>query len=67
MRCRNCGTEMPASEAPAHSCRRPDTDDAAALRDLVHTLWLYIGQHEERKLTSEQQALLTAVVERQGD
>lgn len=36
---------------------------AGALRDLIATLWLYIGRYEETKLTTEQKELLADVVE----
>jgi len=37
--------------------------DPAALRDLIATLWLYIGRSAETQLTTEQKELLADVVE----
>lgn len=37
--------------------------DPARLRDLIATLWLYIGHHAETQLTTAQKELLADVVE----
>jgi hypothetical protein len=39
--------------------------DPARLRDLIVTLWLYIGRYAETQLTTEQKELLADAVEQQ--
>jgi hypothetical protein len=43
--------------------RRRNLESPAALRDLISTIWLYIGRFEETQLTTEQKELLADVVE----
>jgi hypothetical protein len=47
--------------------RAANLESAAALRDLVATLWLYIGRYVETQLTTEQKELLADVVEADGE
>lgn len=45
-------------------CRRVvPVEEVERLRDLVATLWLYIGRYAEKQLTTEQKELLYDVVE----
>lgn len=43
--------------------RRTMVESPDYLRDLIATLWLYIGRYEETQLTTEQKELLADVVE----
>lgn len=38
-------------------------EDPARLRDLISTLWLYIGRYAETQLTTEQKELLADAIE----
>jgi hypothetical protein len=40
-----------------------DDVDMDALRDLITSLWLFLGRHDEQQLTLEQKELLADVVE----
>jgi hypothetical protein len=48
---------------PSHKLREFNYGDPEALRDLIATLWLYIGRRAEQQLTTEQKELLADVVE----
>lgn len=43
--------------------RQANLQDPVALRDLVTTLWLYIGRYAETQLTTEQKELLADAVD----
>lgn len=43
--------------------RAASLNDPERLRDLIATLWLYIGRYAETQLTTEQKELLADVVE----
>lgn len=43
--------------------RRHNLESPATLRELIATLWLYIGRYEEIQLTTEQKELMADIVE----
>lgn len=48
---------------PSRKLRDFNYGDPEALRDLIATLWLYIGRQAETQLTTTQKELLADVVE----